>query len=436
MSKKGLKILEVGPRSVAERIGLVPGDHILTVNGHEVPDELALQFHLSEDYLELVILKADGSEEHLEPDLSDSISLGVRVEDFRTRICNNTCLFCFVDQLPPAVRPSLRIKDDDYRLSFLHGNYITLTNLREKELDRIIEHRLSPLYVSVHSTDPGLRTYMLGRRKADDLGRKLMKLIGGGIRIHAQIVLMPGINDQLHLQKTVFDLYALYPGVQSIAIVPLGLSDHGKAKTRFLPVTQAFSRKLIHQVTPWQDTYRKQIEKTFVYLADEFYLQAGAHLPNAKHYDDFAQVEDGVGMTRSFLDHFDAALDRRRKSLAGLDGTLATGKLFYPVLSARIKQLNARLGASLRTCEVENRFLGKEITVAGLLAGGDFLQALHGSRLGDFLIIPQEAVSRVDGVFVDDLTPADLSDKLGIPVYPTGRTMRDFFRLLSKLGNQ
>jgi putative radical SAM enzyme (TIGR03279 family) len=435
MQRKGIKILAVEPCSVAERIGLAPGDQILTVNGYEVLDELALQFRLSEENLEFLISKKNGSEECLHVDLSESVSLGVRVEDFRTRVCNNACLFCFVDQLPPAVRSSLRVKDDDYRLSFLHGNYITLTNLREKELDRIIEHRLSPLYVSIHSTDPGLRAYMLGRSKADDLDRKLLRLTAGGIRIHAQIVLMPGINDGQNLQKTVFDLYKLHPGIQSIAIVPLGLSDHGTARNRFVPVTSAFSRKVIHQVAPWQERFRTQTGKTFAYLADEFYIQAGINLPNAKYYDDFAQIEDGVGMTRSFLDHFDAALNRRRKSLAGLNGTLATGKLFYPFLGACIKQLNARLGASLRTCEVENGFLGKEITVAGLLAGGDFLQALHGHRLGDFLIIPQEAVSRIDGVFVDDLSPADLSERLGVPVYPTGRTMRDFFGLLSKLGN-
>ena len=193
--------------------------------------------------LDLFVRKADETEEHIKADLSETTALGVKVEDFRTRTCNNACLFCFIDQLPPGVRPGLKIKDDDYRLSFLHGNYITLTNLPDKELDRIIEQRLSPLYVSVHATDPDLRTRMLGRRKADDLDRKLEKLIEGRIQIHAQIVLMPQINDGAHLKKTVFDLYGLYPGIQSIAIVPLGLSDHGTIKDRFAPVTPAFSRR-------------------------------------------------------------------------------------------------------------------------------------------------------------------------------------------------
>jgi putative radical SAM enzyme (TIGR03279 family) len=436
MQKKGLRILEVEQRSIAEKIGLAPGDRILTVNGQEVPDELALQFRLSEEFADFLILKANGTEEHLEADLSESTSLGVRIEEFRTRICSNACIFCFVDQLPAAVRPSLRVKDDDYRLSFLHGNYITLTNMREKEMDRIIDHRLSPMYVSVHSTDPDLRARMLGRNTADDLDGKLRKLIRGGIRIHAQIVLMPGINDSLHLQKTVFDLYEFYPGIQSVAVVPLGLSDHGGIKDRYLPVTPAFSKALICQAEPWQKKFRKKRGKTFVYLADEFYLQAGADLPETDCYDDFAQIEDGIGMVRNFLDEFKTALGRRRKSLAGIKGTLATGTLFFPTLSDCIQQLNAKFGASLQACKVENRFLGKGITVAGLLAGGDFLATLHSRRLGDFLVIPQEAVSRIDGVFLDDLSPADLSQKLGIPVYSSGRTAQDFFHLLHTLGSR
>jgi putative radical SAM enzyme (TIGR03279 family) len=436
MAKKGLKILEVEPGSIAEEMGLSPGDRILSINGCPIPDELALQFRLSDEYLNFFVLKANGAEEHLEADLSEGTSLGVRVEDFRTCTCNNACLFCFVDQLPPAVRPSLRIKDDDYRLSFLHGNYITLTNLSEKELDRIIEHRLSPIYVSVHSSDPDLRTRMLGRKKVDNLAHKLGKLICGGIQIHAQIVLMPEINDGPHLQKTVFDLYELNPGVQSVAVVPLGLSDYGKVKDRFSPVTPAFSKRLIRQATPWQERFRKQIGKSFLYLADEFYIQSGTDLPEAGYYDDFAQIEDGVGMARSFLDEFETALRRRRKPLTGLNGTLATGKLFFPILSNCIRRFNKKFGSSLRPREVENHFMGKRITVAGLLAGGDFQKALRGSQLGEFLIIPQEAVSRVDGIFLDDLSPADLSQRLGVMVYPSGRTVQDLFRLLFKISRQ
>jgi putative radical SAM enzyme (TIGR03279 family) len=435
MMQKGLKIIEVEAGSAAEEAGLKPGDEILTVNGHCVPDELALQFSLSDECIEMHIRKAGGKERTLEIDLSDPV-LGVQVEPFRTRTCNNACLFCFVDQLPPNVRKTLRVKDDDYRLSFLHGNYITLTNLRDRDLDRIIEHRLSPLYVSVHATDPELRTRMLGRKKADDLGRKLNKLIRGGIRIHAQIVLMPQVNDGSNLEKTIHDLYRHHPGVQSVAVVPLGLSNHGTIKDRFAPVTPAFSRALINQATPWQERFRQQTGSTFVYLADEFYIQSGMEMPGTEHYDDYAQIEDGIGMVRNFLDEFDSAIRRRRRSLAGLNGTVTTGRLFFPTLSRCMKQFNSRFGASIRVIEVKNRFMGSRITVAGLLAGVDFLKALNKVDLGSFVIIPQEAVSRVDGILLDDLSPADLGNKLGVQVYPGGHTVQDFFGLLFKLNRR
>jgi putative radical SAM enzyme (TIGR03279 family) len=436
MLRKGLKVREVEAGSVAQEIGLAPGDQILSVNGHEILDELALQFHLSEDSVDLFVRKTDATEEHITADLSESVALGVKVEDFRTRVCNNACLFCFVGQLPPGVRPELRIKDDDYRLSFLHGNYITLTNLPEKELDRIIEQRLSPLYVSVHATDPDLRTRMLGRRKVDNLDRKLEKLIQGRIQIHAQIVLMPQVNDGVHLKKTIFDLYDLYPGIQSIAIVPLGLSDHGTIKDRFPPVTPAFSRELIKQALSWQELFREETGRTFAYLADEFYIQAGVDLPQSGYYDDFAQIEDGVGMVRSFLDEFEIELSRSRRSRLSLSGALATGKLFFPFLRHSIERFNDKFGSSLKVCEVQNRFMGRRITVAGLLGGRDFLAALKGRDIGSFLVIPQEAISRVDGILIDNLSPADLSRQLGKPVYPSGRTVREFFRLLLRLNRQ
>jgi putative radical SAM enzyme (TIGR03279 family) len=433
---RGLKILEVESGSVAEAIGLAPGDRLLSANGHDTPDELALKFYLSEELIDLRIQKEDGTEELIKVDLSESTDLGVKVEDFRTRTCNNHCLFCFIDQLPPGARPGLQTKDDDYRLSFLHGNYITLTNLPERELDRIIEHRLSPLYVSIHATDPEVRTRMLGRRKVDDLDRKLQKLIGRGIRIHAQVVLMPGINDGNHLEKTVSDLGMLYPGIQSIAVVPLGLSDHGTIKDRFQPVTASFSCALLAQALPWQNQFRAQIGKTFVYLADEFFIQAGVELPDTSHYDDFAQIEDGVGMVRNFLDEFEGEMKRRRKSRLVLDGTLATGKLFYPFLRDCVERLNRKFGSSLQVREIVNKFTGKDITVAGLLGGEDFLSAFDGINPGSFLVIPQEAISRVDGILVDNLSPEDLSRELGVPVYPGGRTVPDFFKLLLKISRR
>ncbi len=430
MARIGVKIRDVADGSLGQLAGFSVGDEILTINGHPVPDELALKFHLAQERVEVEVRKAGGAEECLEFDMPEGQSLGIEVEDFRTRTCNNACLFCFIDQLPPGVRPTLQIKDDDYRLSFLHGNYITLTNLPERELDRIIEQKLSPLYISVHATDPELRTRLLGRRKVDDLDRKLRKLIDGGVTLHTQIVLMPEINDGINLEKTVHDLYRFYPGVDSIAIVPLGLSDHGSPKERFAPVNAEYSRRLVRQAGSWQERFRRQIARTFAYLADEFYIQGGLPLPEAAYYDDFAQIEDGVGMVRKFLDEFDTELARWRKPRPHLQGTLTTARLFHPYLDRCIQSFNQKLGSKLEVRLVENHFMGTKITVAGLLSGQDILAALAGRFTGNFVIIPDEAVSRMDGILVDDLSPEDLSRRLGTAVYPSGRTMNDFFRLL------
>jgi putative radical SAM enzyme (TIGR03279 family) len=431
VARAGIKLVEVMPGSCAHRMGLSPGDEILSINGHPVPDELALKFHLAEEAFEMEVRRADGSEASFEAELSEGEVFGVVVEDFKTRTCNNACLFCFIDQLPQGVRETLKVKDDDYRLSFLHGNYITLTNLPERELDRIIGQRLSPLYVSVHATDPELRTRMLGRKKQDDLDRKLRKLIDGGIELHTQIVLMPELNDGANLERTVFDLYSRFPGVDSVAVVPLGLSDHGRPKEVFAPVTPSYCRGIVAQMRPWQERFRQEIGRTFAYLADEFYIQGGLELPDAGYYDGFAQIEDGVGMVRRFLDDFDAELKRRRRPLTGLRGTLVTARLFHPFLSECISRLNARLGSRLEIRLAVNRYMGSSITVAGLLSGGDILAALEGIDPGAFVVIPHEAVSRVDGILVDNLPPAEMARRLGRPVLSSGRTVRDFFGVLA-----
>jgi putative radical SAM enzyme (TIGR03279 family) len=430
MARPGVKILEVAKGSYGQRLGLAPGDEILEIQGHPVSDELALKFYLANDLVEILIKKKSGKKKRLLADLSKTHGLGVEVEEFKTRHCSNACLFCFVDQLPPGARAGLRIKDDDYRLSFLHGNYITLTNLNDADLERMVEHHLSPLYISVHATDSELRRKILGRKKADNLERKLQKLVDGGVQINAQVVLIPGMNDGKHLEKTVSGLFKYYPGVHSIAIVPLGLSDHGTPKDRLTPVSPSYSRDLVAQMAPLQQEYRQNIKCAFAYLADEFYILGGVPLPPARHYDGFAQIEDGVGMTRKFLDEFASELGRRRKLRPHLRGTLVTASLFYPYLKECVDRFNRKLGAELHVLKAENHYLGKRITVAGLLSGRDILSALEGKEFGEFVIIPNETISQVEGIFLDDLTPEELSRTLAKPVYPSGRTMHEFFELL------
>jgi len=434
MPTNGIRILEIIPDSPADRAGLMAGDRILTLNGHEIPDELSLRFHFAEgaeDDVVLSVQSVGGKIRKARVDAEDVSESGIVVEEFPTQRCNNACVFCFVDQLPAGVRPGLKVKDDDYRLSFLYGNYVTLTNVTEKELDRIIDERLSPLYVSVHATDPELRTRILGRKRPDNLEKKLKKLVRGGIRIHAQIVLMPGINDGGQLEKTVFDLYALRPELSSVAIVPVGLSDFAPKDKGLCPVTPEFSRELLCRVKQWQKRFKKEFGENFVFPADEFYLLAGKDVPASDFYEDFAQIEDGVGMVRRFIDDFADGLSRRRKHFPNLRGTLVTGKLFFPILRRCVRQLNSLSGATLTVRAAENHFLGEKITVAGLLAGKDILDALSGRDFGDFAVIPGEALSG-DGLFVDDMTLRDLSKELGKPVYSGGRTVRDFFKMLAR----
>jgi putative radical SAM enzyme (TIGR03279 family) len=426
--RNSLKIRAVEANSPAFRAGLVPGDEIQSLNGYSIPDELALRFHLADDECADFTILREGAPTHIQIDMSQGESLGIEVEDFHTRTCNNQCLFCFIHQLPPDVRPTLKVKDDDFRLSFLHGNYITLTNLADRDLDRIIEQALSPLYVSVHATDPELRAKIMGRKKPDALKRKLKRLIDGGIRIHTQIVLLPGINDGGHLERTVMELFGFYPGVQSIAIVPLGLSDY--SRSRLKPATPAFCRRVVHQTVPWQQAFRRQIGSGFAYLADEFYIQAGLDIPQTSDYDDFSQIEDGVGMVRKFMNEFEIHLHRRRRERPGLHATLATGKLFFPFLSECTKKLNRKLKSSIQVVEVANRFLGSRVTVAGLLSGGDFIHALAGRSLGEFVVIPNESVSCTEGIFLDDMTPKEVAKEVGVPILPGGPTMRDFFSRL------
>lgn len=433
MPSPGIEILEIIPGSAADKLGIVPGERILTANDHEITDELALRFYFADERVVLRLRRANGSIRRVRINTDEIGDFGVRVAEFPTRRCGNACMFCFVDQLPPGVRSNLLIKDDDYRLSFLYGNYVTLTNTTRKDIDRIIAQHLSPLYVSVHATDPELRARILGRKKTDDLAGKLARLVQGGVRIHAQIVLMPGVNDGAQLEKTIFDLYRLHPGVESVAIVPVGISDHVPPDRRLCPVTPSFSRALLRRIHRWRRQFIESSGSAFVFPADEFQLLAGESIPECDYYEDFFQIEDGIGMVRNFLDDFAASMARQRKPAMNLNGTLVTGELFFPVLKRSIQEWNLQTGAELKVCAIENHFLGKRINVAGLVAGRDILMTLRGKHCGDFVIIPGEALSFGNQLFLDDLTMKDLKRELRVPVYSGGRTVKDFFRLMTMI---
>jgi putative radical SAM enzyme (TIGR03279 family) len=428
--ERGVAVTAVDPFGIGDRVGLEPGHRIMTANGQEVRDFLDFQFLTgSEDRVSLEFSTGSGEPRRIEVEIGEGEIWGLDFEYFSPRQCANDCIFCFCNQNPPGSRDSLFFKDEDIRLSFLHGNYTTMSSISKMELDRIVEQRLSPQYVSVHATDPEVRKYLLGRKRPDRIIDKLRYLSGQGIELHAQIVLCPGINDGEVLRKTVDDLAELYPGLRSIAVVPVVVTRLHNYRNLITLVSDEYSRGLIQRVSRWQRDFRKKFGVTFVFLADEFYLRAGKPVPGPEHYGDYPQIEDGVGMVRRFI--VDA-----RKAAAGEEkagrtanprqvfGTIATGKLFFPVLEPLVKGMNERLGTRLKTVAVENTFFGGEVTVAGLLAGKDLLRA-RDSFEGNFVVVPEQACLKAGQIFLDDLSVGDVQNGLGLRVVSSGLSLAE-----------
>ena len=428
---KGVVVTAVDPFALGDKIGIAPGDRIMKINGRELHDFLDFQFYTgSEDNVQLELVKKSGEHVKLDIAVGEGEIWGLDFEYFAPRQCANDCIFCFCNQNPVGSRESLFFKDEDTRLSFLHGNYTTMSSISKLELDRIVEQRLSPQYVSVHATDPEVRRYLLGRKRADDVLGKMRYLASHGIELHAQIVLCPTINDGDVLKRTIDDLAELYPSLTSVAVVPVVFTKLHNYRERMTAVTGEFCRALIKQARPWQREFRRKLGNTFVFLADEFYLRAGAPLPGRAHYGDYPQIEDGVGMVRRFVTEAKKTLGRGQADSAGassnrksapairrgsLHGTIATGELFYPTLARFVSEINDRWETRLKVIAVRNRFFGEEITVAGLIAGGDLLAARE-SVEGNFLIVPEQACLKSGHVFLDDLTLKDIERELQIPV--------------------
>ncbi len=429
-AKKGVTVTEVDPDGLGAVVGLRPGDRILAVNGRKVRDYLDFQFYTgSEEHVALTIVQADGITRQAAVDVGEGDIWGLDFEAFKPRQCGNECLFCFCEQNPPDARPSLFFRDEDIRLSFLHGNYTTMTTLTEEEFNRIVEQRLSPQYVSVHATDPEVRRYLLGRKQADDILGTMRRLLAHGIELHAQVVLCPTINDGDVLRRTIYDLAALHPeGVSSVAIVPLGLTKHHRKRHLLVAPTDEWEAAIIELVTPIQRDLKRRYGTNFAFLGDEFYIRAGVPIPSARHYGNYPQIEDGVGMVRRFIDTFHKAVRRaQQRPPTGRfpETTVATGTLFAPYLTRLVEQLNAQFGTRLQVVGVPNTYFGHEVNVAGLVAGSDLIAARHRFR-GERLLISSETVMGERGLFIDNLTLADVRDRLGLAVEVAGVTGRDF----------
>lgn len=421
--RRGVEIAEVAPDSLASELDLAPGDRVTKVNGRIVRDYLDFRYATSgETELTIDVLKSNGEPWELDIERDEGDDFGITFEQIVPRQCANECLFCFCKGNPVDARPALFVRDEDVRLSFLYGNYTTLTSITEAEMTRVIEQNLSPQYVSVHATDLAVRAHLLGiDEKRADISGKLARLIDAGIEIHAQIVLCPGINDGAILQRTIRDLAAMHPSVKSVAVVPLGLTRYN-TDSRLTPVTPDFCRRVIREVTPLQKELRSRLGTTFAFLGDEIYLRADRPVPSRKHYGDYPQIEDGVGMVRSFYEDFRRVWTQLERATPPqiskiVNATIMTGTLFAPELRRLTGKLNERFGMSLQVLGVENRYFGGDVVVAGLLTGSDFLAARDGIE-GEQVMIPPSAIKGDEDVLLDGMTLADLRRRLGVSVQP------------------
>ena len=422
--RRGVVITEVAPESIGAEFELEAGDRVMRVNGRVVRDYLDFRFQTAgEDELVIDVRKAGGEDWELNIERDEAEELGLSFEQIVPRQCANECLFCFCKGNPESARPSLFVRDEDVRLSFLYGNYTTLTSITDDEMRRVVEQRLTPQYVSVHATDLDVRAYLLGiDQERADISEKMRRMLDAGIEIHAQVVLCPKINDGDILRRTIYDLAELHPGVSSVAIVPLGLTRYLNDE-RLTPVTPEFCRHTIDEVSIIQKDLRARLGTTFAFLGDEIYLKAGQDVPSRKHYGDYPQIEDGIGMVRSFTNEFEA-LVRKLKRESGavarpagwIEGTIMTGTLFAPELSKLIDHFNQRSGTRLNVVPVANQYFGGDVSVAGLLTGGDFLEA-RSHVTGDFAIIPQVALKSDEPIMLDGMRFEELQRQFDVPLY-------------------
>ncbi|MEO8890923.1 MAG: TIGR03279 family radical SAM protein [Coleofasciculaceae cyanobacterium] len=418
-------ITKVIPDSIAAEIGFESGDAIVAINGTRPRDLIDYQFLCADEMLELEVLDAAGGSHsvEIEKDYDDDLGLEFETALFDGLIqCNNNCPFCFIDQQPPGKRQSLYLKDDDYRLSFLYGSYLTLTNLTKKEWDRIEQMRLSPLYVSIHATEPDIRRRLLKNERAGQILDQLKWFKKRRLQIHAQVVVCPGINDGIHLEQTLQDLAKFHTGevptVASAAVVPVGLTKFRPNQDELIAVSREKALEVISQVQALQEKFHQKLGSTFAWLADEWFLIAQAELPSESHYEDYPQIGNGVGSIRQFIKQFQVTASQMLpkqletpKRFTWVVGN-AVEKAFEPI----VKQLNAVEGLEVKLAALPSDYWGQEITVTGLLTGQDLLNNLQNKDLGDAILLPSLMLKQGDTRFLDDLTVAEISTQLNVPI--------------------
>jgi putative radical SAM enzyme (TIGR03279 family) len=411
-----VKVARIAPGSIAEEIGMMPGTQILTVNGRAIQDFLDWEFLSAEDELVIETRQPDGEDVVYEIERPEGETLGLALEPPNVRRCANRCEFCFIEGLPHGLRKNLYVRDDDYRLSFTYGNFATLSNVKERDIARILEYRLSPLYVSVHATNWEARKVLLNNPRVPNIIDQLTRLAEGGIQFHTQMVVVPGLNDGAVLEESLNDLWNLGDAVLSSAVVPVGITQFSHLYTGE-PLSREKARELLSLVERWGEKARRERGETWVFGSDELYMLAGEPLPGPEHYGDFAQIENGIGAITSLRMRVLEGLDQLPR-LEGLRVGVVTGKATASLMPELIEKLRDVTGASFELISVENSLFGPTITTAGLLVGADIERALGGRSDLDLALIPAETLND-DRVFLDDVVFDQLRERLPIPVYPS-----------------
>ena len=421
MSAKKHIISKVEAGSIAEQLELEPGDCLLAINGQKIEDVFDYQYLVNDEYLLVLVQKSNGEEWELEIEKDYDADLGVEFENGlmdEYKSCCNKCMFCFIDQMPKGMRETLYFKDDDSRLSFLQGNYVTLTNMKDKDIDRIIHYHLAPINVSVHTTNPKLRCKMLHNRFAGDALKKIKRLSDDGIEMNGQVVLCKGVNDGEELERTIRDLTAYIPQMQSVSVVPVGLSKYREGLYPLEPFAKEDAKAVLACIHKWQDYCMEHYGMHFIHAGDEWYLLAKEELPEEERYDGYIQLENGVGMITLLRNEFTEALQT-----ATADEhltrrvTLATGLLAAPILSELTAMLSSKFpGIEVQVMPIRNNFFGENITVSGLLTGQDILAQLRDKKLGDALLLPSNLLRSGEEVLLDDVTLADLKRTLQVKI--------------------
>lgn len=436
------EISKVIPDSIAEEVDIEVGDRLLRINENYVKDIIDYKFLTTDEVLLLEVEKKDGEiwEIEIEKDYDEDLGIVFRegIID-KPMTCHNDCVFCFIDQLPKGMRETLYFKDDDSRLSFLQGNFLTLTNMKEEDIERIIKYKISPINVSVHTTNPELRVRMLNNRFAGKIYDILKRLAAAGIKMNTQIVCCPGINDGEELVSTIEDLYSLYPNVNSVAVVPLGITKHREGLRKLNLFTQETSLEQINLVKVLQEKYYEESGTPFVRLSDEFYIVSGESLPDSEHYQGFEQIEDGVGMVTLLKDTIDTTLLDLKKDGVG-SFTFVTGALVYPEIvhiKDKIQRLNNKININVE--KIPNKFFGETITVTGLLTGIDIINTLKEREVGDYIIIPDNVLRKGyelsnsdEAILLDDYTVEDLSRELNRKVIICDFTGDDLITIINE----